>query len=178
MPANPHNHDIEQNLLIIGAGGHGSEVRAYIEALTATQRRLRLLGFIDDNRTRGTWLGTEVLGRLSDLEEFARTRETSIFGYITAFGDNGLRHKIVRTIESFRLRNLHAWTLVPRIIVRVARTIARACLGGGRSTPKRGSPRGVGSEARAHTSRGGLRNDWRRGAAGLPRGAGPPTRKN
>ena len=112
MPANPHNHDIEQNLLIIGAGGHGSEVRAYIEALTATQRRLRLLGFIDDNRTRGTWRGTEVLGRLSDLEEFARTRETSIFGYITAFGDNGLRHKIVRTIESFRLRNLHAWTLV------------------------------------------------------------------
>src|SRR5437867_8663976 len=112
MAANPHNHDIEQNLLIIGAGGHGSEVRAYIEALTATQPRLRLLGFIDDKRTRGTWLGTEVLGRLSDLQEFARNRETSFIGYITAFGDNCLRHQIVRTIESLQLRNLCAWTLV------------------------------------------------------------------
>jgi len=112
MPANPHNHDIEQNLLIIGAGGHGSEVRAYIEALTATQRRLRLLGFIDDNRTRGTWLGTEVLGRLSDLQELARSRETSYFGYITAFGDNSIRRHIVQTIESFQLRNLRPWTLV------------------------------------------------------------------
>src|SRR5439155_26317634 len=99
MHANPHNHDIEQNLLIIGAGGHGSEVRAYIEALTATQRRLRLLGFIDDNRTRGTWRGTEVSGRLPDLEQFARTRETSICGYLTALGESGLRHRIVRTIE-------------------------------------------------------------------------------
>src|SRR5216683_5101412 len=39
---------------------------------------------------------------------------------------------------------------------------------GVRSTPKRGSPRGVGSEARAHASRGRLRNDWRRGAASSP----------
>src|SRR5213594_4275387 len=112
MPPNPHNHDIEQNLLIIGAGGHGSEVRAYIEAIAASDRCLRLLGFIDDNRTRGPWLGTEVLGRLSDLEEFARSRETSLLGYITAFGDNCIRHQIVRRIESFQLRNLRPWTLV------------------------------------------------------------------
>lgn len=102
---------LAQNILIIGAGGHGSEVRAYIEDLPGAEECVRLLGFIDDNRAAGAWLQTEILGGLPGLKELARSRSDIVFGYITAFGHNFLRHRIVRAIENFGLNNLRPWTL-------------------------------------------------------------------
>src|SRR5437762_3080041 len=101
-----------ENLVIIGAGGHGSEVRSYIEAVTAVNGHMRLLGFIDDNREKGPWVGTEVLGGMTDLEALVRRENGSEFHYITACGDNPIRRHLVKRIEAFGLSNLLPRTLL------------------------------------------------------------------
>ena len=101
----------EEKLLIVGAGGHGSEVRAYVENVAAANECVRLLGFIDDNRTKEPWLGTQILGGLPDLESLARKKRDNTFHYITACGDNPVRRRVVRTIEGYGLSNLRPWTL-------------------------------------------------------------------
>jgi len=101
----------EKKVLIVGAGGHGSEVRAYVENVGAAHEHVRLLGFIDDNRSKGPWLGTKVLGGLPELETLAHEEKDNTFHYITACGDNPVRCRLVRTIEAFGMENLRPWTL-------------------------------------------------------------------
>src|SRR5262245_41900241 len=100
-----------QNVVIVGAGGHGSEVRAYLGDLVRTREAVHLLGFIDDNRPPGPWLETEILGRLPQLCALASSLVDSPFGYITALGENQARYRIVRAIEAMGLSNLRPWTL-------------------------------------------------------------------
>ena len=100
-----------ENLVIIGAGGHGSEIRAYIENSAVANGHMRFLGFIDDNRAKGPWLGTEILGGMTDLEVLARREKGSEFHYITACGDNPVRRRLVKNIEAFGLTNVHPRTL-------------------------------------------------------------------
>src|SRR5437016_951847 len=99
-----------ENLVIIGAGGHGSEIRAYIENSAAANGHMRFLGFIDDHRVKGPWLGTEVLGGLTDLEALARREKDKEFHYITACGNNPVRCRLVKNIQAFGLTNLYPRT--------------------------------------------------------------------
>lgn len=100
-----------QNILIIGAGGHGSELYSYIRDLAAQGERIRLVGFVDEHKTRGPWGTTEILGDFNDLRVFLSLRPDSIFRYITAVGDNQVRQRFVRKVESLGVCNLVAWTL-------------------------------------------------------------------
>src|SRR5262249_35355785 len=99
-----------QAILIVGAGGHGSEVCAYIAEL-GDEADGRLLGLIDNGRAPGPWLETEILGGLPQLDALATKFAQSTLCYITAVGENPTRSRIVRAIEGFGHRTLRAWTL-------------------------------------------------------------------
>jgi sugar O-acyltransferase (sialic acid O-acetyltransferase NeuD family) len=98
-----------QDVVIIGAGGHGSEVRSYLCDLINAGRPLRLVGFIDDRLPVGPLLGSEILGGLSALGQIAKKHDT--LNYITAFGDNPTRREIVEKLEALRISALRPWTL-------------------------------------------------------------------
>lgn len=90
--------------VIIGAGGHGAEVAAYLLG-----QGLPLLGAIDDGKPAGPWQGTQLLGGLADLAAICAAHDH--VRYLTAFGSNALRRKIVQRIESLGITNLQPTTL-------------------------------------------------------------------
>jgi len=91
-------------LLIIGAGGHGAEIAAY-----AFDMGLQLVGAIDDGKAKGAWESSQIIGGLNELPAFCRDHEEVHF--ITAFGNNDLRKKLVDKIADFGLGNLKPFTL-------------------------------------------------------------------
>ena len=91
-------------LIIIGAGGHGAEVAAY-----AVDMNLPLSGAIDDGKAKGTWHVTRIIGGMADLPAFCSQHESVRF--ITAFGSNALRRKVVQTLVASGIANLEAFTL-------------------------------------------------------------------
>jgi acetyltransferase EpsM len=91
-------------LIIIGAGGHGAEVAGY-----ACDQGLPLLGAIDDGKQPGPWQGTLLLGGLADLPAICAAHDH--VRYLTAFGSNALRRKIVERVESLGISNLLPATL-------------------------------------------------------------------
>ncbi len=95
---------METPLIIIGAGGHGAEVAAYALGLG-----LNLLGVLDDGKPPGPWHCTRVLGGMSELPGLVQ--EHGAVSYITAFGSNALRQKIVHQVESLGLPGLKAINL-------------------------------------------------------------------
>ena len=100
-----------QKLLVIGAGGHGSEVLSYVSDLAEQGQRVQLISFVDENKPRGPWLETEVIGTLDDLNSLVNSHPESSYLYITAIGNNHLRRDVVGKLESLGVRNLSAWTL-------------------------------------------------------------------
>jgi hypothetical protein len=98
-----------RDVVIIGAGGHGSEVHSYLHDLVNAGQPLRLVGFIDDRLPAGPLLGSEILGGLSALGQTGR--EHDILHYITAFGDNPTRREIVDKLEALQISALRPWTL-------------------------------------------------------------------
>lgn len=100
------NHAIHLagSIVVIGAGGHGAEVAAY-----ALDLGLNLLGVLDDGKPPGPWHCTRVLGGMGMLPELVR--EHGSVSYITAFGSNALRQKIVQQVVSLGLPGLKAMNL-------------------------------------------------------------------
>lgn len=92
-------------LIIIGAGGHGAEVAAYARTLG-----LNLVGVLDDGREAGSWHCSQVLGGLNLLPKLVE--EWGEIDYITAFGSNELRKKMVTQIEASSLSGVKAATLL------------------------------------------------------------------
>ncbi len=99
----------KQLLVIIGAGGHGSELCSYLRDLR--EQKVRLVGFIDEKRTKGPFCGAETMGNFEDLARLTRRYSKRAFFYITAVGGNPARRRLVEKIESMRLKNLRPWTL-------------------------------------------------------------------
>lgn len=91
--------------VIIGAGGHGAEVAAY-----ALDMGLPLLGALDDGKPPAPWAGTQVLGTLDDLARLCQ--EHGEVGFITAFGSNAVRRKVVEQIEHMNLTGLKPQSLL------------------------------------------------------------------
>ncbi len=98
-------------IFIIGAGGHGGELRSYLTEISAREPAVSLVGFIDENKPPGPFAGSKILGGFDRLEEWVRAHPEAAFGYITAVGDNSARRSLVRKIEWLGLPNLSPWTL-------------------------------------------------------------------
>ena len=127
-------------LIIIGAGGHGAEVAAY-----ALDQGMPLLGVLDDGKPAGPWNGTHLLGGLAHLPALCSDHEQVV--YLTAFGSNTLRRKIVERVEALGIAHLRplvlrhpsAWTaqevqigdgtlLAPNSLVTTRTHIGRHCI--------------------------------------------------
>jgi len=100
-----------KEIIVIGAGGHGSEVAAYIRLMAAGGMPVELGGFIDDNVSSEFKHGARVLGRFNAIGEWL-SRDTGAKGYITGVGDNGVRELFVRRLSELNLPRLEAWTLI------------------------------------------------------------------
>jgi len=94
------------NLIIIGAGGHASELVSYVRDMNRIRRKIRLIGFVDENRPSGLWLGEKIIGDFSSLKEFLARHSKKKFHYITAVGGNLLRKNFVAEIERINTKNL------------------------------------------------------------------------
>ncbi len=97
-------------IIILGAGGHGKEVSAYLHDLSHGERTVRLVGFIDDEKPKGQFAGSAILGSFSDLKFLLKP--PAPFHYLTAVGNNEVRKQIVERIERFGVENFSAWTLI------------------------------------------------------------------
>ena len=98
-------------IVLVGAGGHGSEVRAYILDLIRRGWQGQLLGFLDDALPKGQNGGLEIIGT---LEEFATQPAESLQGarYLTAVGHNSTRRHLVERIERLLGDRVPPWSLI------------------------------------------------------------------
>src|SRR5207248_10461014 len=98
-------------LVVLGAGGHGSELHSYMLDLAAAGKLVpQLVGFLDDSRPSGPWLTTTLLGKLDRLRELTQDRKPEALNYITAVGDDDTRRRLLRTVEPLELQNVSACT--------------------------------------------------------------------
>lgn len=101
----------KKRVIIIGAGGHGRELRSYVCDLSRKEA-VELAGFVDERKGTGNKFATSVvLGDFFHLGEFLSRRAKTTFWYITAAGDNEVRREFVRKAELIGAANLAAWTL-------------------------------------------------------------------
>lgn len=97
------------NVVVIGAGWHGSEVHSYLSDLPEAET-IRFCGYVDEQKT-GMWNGAEILGGFAQLQELIARNAATQFHYITATGNNQVREMFVHRIGSFGVSNLAPWTL-------------------------------------------------------------------
>lgn len=98
-------------VVVIGAGGHGREVAAYLTALAATDN-VQFAGFIDEELPPGPAPLGRILGGFHDLALFVRARAAATVFFITAAGDNTLRRHFVQAVGALDLSKLRPWTVV------------------------------------------------------------------
>lgn len=98
-------------IVLVGAGGHGREVRAYILDLLSRGWPGQLLGFLDDALPKGPHGDLKIIGT---LEEFASQPPESLQGtrYLAAVGDNPTRRGLVERIERSFGNCLPPWRLI------------------------------------------------------------------
>jgi acetyltransferase EpsM len=101
----------KENIVIVGAGGHGSELCSYIQDLITQGEKLSLIGCVDEYKPREAWCGTEILGNFAELKAWLAEQEDTVLHYITAVGNNRLRAEFVSKLERLEVRSLLAWTL-------------------------------------------------------------------
>ena len=96
---------------MLGAGGHGMEVVVYLGDLAASGHPIEAAGILDENSALRRFEGAvPVVGSISDIVRISRERAARY--YITAFGDNRLRKRIVERVEE-----LTAASLIPYRVV-------------------------------------------------------------
>jgi sugar O-acyltransferase (sialic acid O-acetyltransferase NeuD family) len=103
-------------IVIVGAGRHGSEVYSYLTDIAAIHQDVRVVGFVDDKKPGGRWLSTEILGSFADLA--ACWGEHTTYHYITATGSNDLRRAFVQKAESINALRAKAWSVIhPQAVI-------------------------------------------------------------
>lgn len=98
-------------VVVIGAGGHGSEINGYMEDLIRSGWTGEFLGFVDDTLPEGPHCGMTVIG---SVDEFAERYATLYHGvrYLTAVGDNSHRLELVSRIEALIGLEIRPWVLI------------------------------------------------------------------
>lgn len=112
---NGAKHDV----IILGCGGHGRELAAYLRETDVKAGRVRWLGFIDENPgKRGLSLcGGKVLGDFKEVERLLKNRSKPLF-YLTATGDNKVRARFVEQAKKYGGAKLKPWTWIhPKVLV-------------------------------------------------------------
>ncbi len=99
----------ERAIYIVGAGGHGRELNSYLRDLQRAGWQGELRGFLDDAIAPGGYNGVKVAGAIDSLRDADLAADP---GYITAFGDNHLRRKIVARLEEVYRERFRPWTLI------------------------------------------------------------------
>jgi acetyltransferase EpsM len=84
-------------------------LNSYLRDLQRAGWRGELRGFLDDALAPACYNGLSVVGPIDALRDADLAAEP---GYITAFGDNHLRRKIVARLEALYGERLAAWTLI------------------------------------------------------------------
>lgn len=88
-----------QDIVIIGAGGFGREVKTLIDAVNAIQKTYVILGFYDDGIAQGTIINSiPVLGKVSDLNKI----DTPI-AVALGLGDPTIKSKVVDLLTNKNL---------------------------------------------------------------------------
>jgi len=98
-------------VVIVGAGGHGSEIQAYMRELLRDGWDGQFLGFVDDAVPKGRHRNLEVLGTLAELASNS-TNFLMDLTYLTAVGDNAARRRIVERVTSLCGGQVKPWTLL------------------------------------------------------------------
>ncbi|MFO0840332.1 MAG: acetyltransferase [Phycisphaerae bacterium] len=111
-----------QNVLIIGAGGHG---RVVLDILLQA-RACRVAGFLDNNqKLRGRRIdGLPILGGIDDLAVVAT--QLGIDGILIAIGDNGLRRGFARQAQHLAIPLISA--IHPTATLAHNATLGRNCV--------------------------------------------------
>jgi acetyltransferase EpsM len=98
-------------VVVLGAGGHGSEVAGYIQDLVVHGWGGEFLGFLDDKQPPGLH---DTLNIVGSLAQFAAGSPDFLRGvrYLTAVGSNPLRRALVQRIEEKVGDTVPPWTLI------------------------------------------------------------------
>jgi acetyltransferase EpsM len=109
MPLAPVNAEAE--LYVIGAGGHGRELHAYIQDLRNAGWKGNLRGYLDDGLIPGQHGRLNVLGPINALAGSRRNEFPAC--YITALGQNPLRREMVERLTAiYSEADFFPWSLV------------------------------------------------------------------
>jgi sugar O-acyltransferase (sialic acid O-acetyltransferase NeuD family) len=102
---------MKQRVFVVGAGGHGAELQAYVKDLERRGWDGEFLGFLDDSVPPGRHRNLDVLGPLDAFEHRGRDFFENLF-YLTALGSNPVRKKVVERIEAIYENRIAPWTLL------------------------------------------------------------------
>lgn len=85
-----------KDIVIIGAGGFGREVKTIIDAINKSNKTYNFLGFYDDTIAKGTLINNfPILGNLTELNDLKTTTEVLI-----GVGDPIAKSKIISSLKN------------------------------------------------------------------------------
>lgn len=102
---------MRERLVILGAGGHGAELQAYVRDLARHGWPGEFLGFLDDHVAPGRHGNLEILGPLDAFRNRAPEFFENLF-YLTALGSNRIRKRVVESLEALYGGRITPWTLI------------------------------------------------------------------
>jgi sugar O-acyltransferase (sialic acid O-acetyltransferase NeuD family) len=112
-----------KNIVIVGAGGFGREVKFLIDEINKSEIKFKILGFYDDNFETGIFVnGIKVLGKISEINLISEKT-----GVVFAIGNPLIKEQIISSIKN---PNLFFPTLIhPNVIISTDDvTIGHGCI--------------------------------------------------
>ena len=100
-----------KDIVIIGAGGFGREVKTIIDAINKNTKTYNFLGFYDDTIAKGTLINNfPILGNLKELNDLQATTDV-----LVGVGDPISKYKIISSLKN---ELLHFPTIIhPSVII-------------------------------------------------------------
>lgn len=99
------------SVVILGAGGHATEVRTYLDT-NRSNEVFTFAGYLDDYRQTGGWFHGRILGGLGDVPCLFPAPD--VWHFITAVGSNSVRLQMVERVRALSGDRAQPVTLVER----------------------------------------------------------------